>query len=373
MEAARAVAGSSLCCINTRHRRPSQLQESHLGGGCLRHDQRTRRSACPKRSRHALPGVDSRCLTRVFEMVVRRVTAVVGATHPRRESGIAVAMVLGSCVSLQFGAALAAQLFGELGSWGVTTLRLGIAALVMLLLVRPRFSQWERAQWRAVVLFGLALGGMNGSFYMSISYIPMGTAVAIEFLGPLTLAAVMSRRPRDAIWVLVALGAMVLFGIESFSASEPLHPTGVLFAVIAGAFWAMYILTSARVGAVIPGAGGLAAALVIATLLTLPLGASGAIRGVSDPGLLMMAIGIAFLASVIPYSLELSALRLIPARVFGVLLSLEPVVASLAGWLLLQQTLGALAMLAIGLVVCASIGSTLTARTPPAGQQPVRN
>ena len=273
-----------------------------------------------------------------------------------------VAMVLGSCVSLQIGAAFAAQLFGPLGSWGVTCLRLGMAATVLLLAVRPALHRWDRAQWRGVLLFGLALGAMNGSFYASIARIPLGAAVAIEFLGPLVLSAILSRRGADMLCVLVALLGVSMFGVESLTGGAALDPLGVVFALIAGVFWAGYILASAHVGRLVPGHGGLAAAVGIGALAILPLGADGVATGLADPHLALLALGCALLASVIPYSLELSALRSLPSRVFGVLLSLEPAVAGLAGLILLGQPLTALTALAIVLVVAASIGITLTAR-----------
>ncbi len=272
----------------------------------------------------------------------------------------AVAMILASCVSLQFGAALAMQLFPELGSWGVTTLRLLLAAGVLLLVARPRILGWSRRQWMHVLLFGVAIAGMNGFFFASIALIPLGPAVAIEFIGPLALAAVLSRKPRHLVWVGLALVGMALLGIESFDSGEPLNPLGVLFTLIAGAFWAGYILMGARVGASVPGTGGLAVAFLVAGMLTLPLGFGGVAAAIATPWLLLLAFGTAMLSSVVPYSLEFAALRRVPKHVFGVLLSLEPVMAALSGWLLLGQEVGLLAIAAIFLVVAASAGSTLS-------------
>lgn len=271
----------------------------------------------------------------------------------------AVALVLGSCVSLQFGAALATQLFPEVGAWGVTALRLTIAALVLLAVVRPRTRTWSRSQWRSVLVLGVALAGMNGFFYASIARIPLGVAVAIEFLGPLLLAAHLSRRPRDLACVTLAVAAMALIGFESITTATTLDPIGALWAVVAAAFWALYILANARVGESVPGHGGLAVALAVAAACVLPVGAPGAVHALTDPALLLVAAGTALLASVIPYSLELAALRRLPRHIFGVLLSLEPIVAALAGWLLLHQGVGALTLAAIALVVVASIGVTV--------------
>ncbi|HRO29915.1 DMT family transporter [Citricoccus sp.] len=281
-----------------------------------------------------------------------------------------VVLVIGACVSLQFGAAVAVQLFPVLGPWGVTTLRLGLAAVVLLGLVRPRIRSWTRAQWTAVVLFGISMGAMNGVFYAAIDRIPLGVAVSIEFLGPLVLAALLARRWVDGLWVAVALAGMALLAVDSASGDEALDPVGVLFALVAGAFWMAYILTSKRVGALMPGSGGLAVALVVATAVVAPLGVPGAAGAFADPALLGLGLLVALLSSVVPYSLELNALRRLPPAVFSILLSLEPAFAALFGWLLLGQESGLLRTLAIVLVVAASAGVTLTARRlTPAGSR----
>ncbi|MFK0403441.1 EamA family transporter [Microbacterium sp. NPDC090225] len=273
-----------------------------------------------------------------------------------------VALVIGSCLSLPFGAAVAAQLFPVLGPWGVTSLRVAIAALLLLVIVRPRPRRWTRQQWTAALLFGLSLAAMNGFFYAAIDRIPLGPAVAIEFLGPLVLAAVLTRRLPDAVWVGVAVIGMGLLFVDGVVGAEPLDPLGVVFILIAAGFWAMYIRTSAKVGAVIPGSGGLAMGLVVAAVLLLPVGIPTATVIAADPQLLLLAGITAVLSSVIPYSFELAALRRLPQRVFGVLLSLEPAFATLAGWLVLGQDASPLRLLAIALVVVASIGTTLGIR-----------
>ncbi len=304
------------------------------------------------------------------------------AVGPARSggTGVGAAMVLGSCVSLQFGAAFAAQLFPTLGPGGVTFLRLAIAAVVLLIVFRPALRAWRRGQWTSVLLLGLALAGMNGAFYASIARIPLGIAVTIEFIGPLVLAAALTRRWRDTVWVLVAAVGIVVLGLADGhggsgdgSTAGGLDPVGVVLALVAGAFWAGYILANARVSGRVPGMGGLAVAMAIAALAVAPLG-GGAIAVVADPHLVLLAAGTALLASVIPYTLELAALRRLPARAFSILLSLEPAVACLAGFLLLAQSLTVLQVVAVGVVVAASVGSTLSARgsgptTPPA--QPV--
>lgn len=273
-----------------------------------------------------------------------------------------VALVVGSCLSLPFGAAVAAQLFPLLGPWGVTSMRIAIAALLLVVVVRPRPRGWTRGQWTAAALFGVSLACMNGFFYAAIDRIPLGPAVAIEFLGPLVLAALLTRRAADAAWVAVALVGMVLLGVDGLIGAEPLDPLGVAFVLVAAGFWVMYIRMSARVGALIPGSGGLAMGLLVAAVLLIPVGVPTAVTVAGDPQLLLLAALTAVLSSVIPYSFELAALRRLPQRVFGVLLSLEPAFATLAGWLVLGQSATPLRMLAIALVVAASVGTTLGVR-----------
>ncbi|WP_144882275.1 EamA family transporter [Microbacterium paraoxydans] len=283
---------------------------------------------------------------------------------------VGVALVIGSCLSLPFGAAVAAQLFPILGPWGVTSLRVAIAALLLVVIVRPRPRAWTRSQWLAAVLFGVSLAAMNGFFYAAIDRIPLGPAVAIEFLGPLVLAAVLTRRLADAVWVGVALLGMALLGVDGLVGAEPLDPLGVVFILVAAGFWVMYIRMSARVGALIPGSSGLAMGLVVAAVLLIPVGVPAAATVALDPQLLLLAAVTAVLSSVIPYSFELAALRRLPQRVFGVLLSLEPAFATLAGWLILGQDATPLRLLAVALVIAASVGTTLGVRRDRRGDGP---
>jgi inner membrane transporter RhtA len=280
----------------------------------------------------------------------------------------ATLMVLGSCSSLQVGAALATHLFPAAGAPGATLLRLGLAAVVLLAVSRPRIKTWTRAQWRAVLLFAVTLAGMNGFFYAAIARIPLGVAVTIEFLGPLALSVVLSRRARDLGWVLLALIGVGTLGWTGESGSgTSLDVVGLVFVLIAAVFWALYILAGARASAAVPGRGGLAVAMTAATILLTPGGIRGAAHVVDRPSLLLVALGTALMASVVPYSLEFAAMRRLPRPTFGILLSLEPAVATLAGRLVLGQRVGPLAIVAILAVVSASIGSTLAsaaARTP---------
>ncbi|HZU93963.1 MAG TPA: EamA family transporter, partial [Microbacterium sp.] len=272
------------------------------------------------------------------------------------------AQAFGSCLSLPFGAAVAAQLFPVLGPWGVTSLRVALAALLLVVIVRPRPRRWTGRQWLAATLFGVSLAAMNGFFYAAIDRIPLGPAVAIEFLGPLVLAAVLTRRVADAVWVGVALVGMALLGIDGMIGAEPLDPLGLLFILVAAGFWIMYIRMSARVGALIPGHGGLSIGLLVAAVLLLPVGVPASVTVAGAPDLLLLAAITAVLSSVIPYTFELAALRRLPQRVFGVLLSLEPAFATMAGWMILGQDATVLRMLAVALVIAASVGTTLGVR-----------
>lgn len=167
-----------------------------------------------------------------------------------------VLLVIGSCISLQIGAAFAVQLFPQLGAWGVTTLRLGVAALVICALTRPRFWAWNLPQWIAVALLGASFAFMNGAFYHAIELLPLGLAVSVEFIGPLVLAAVLSHRLIDGLWIGLATIGMALIGVEKAFGAEHISTQGLVFALVAGFFWACYILASSRVGKLIDGAGG---------------------------------------------------------------------------------------------------------------------
>jgi len=286
---------------------------------------------------------------------------------PAGGSGAAVLLVLGSCTSLQAGAALALRLFPVGGAPGATLLRLALAAAVLVGVTRPRVRGWRPTQWRAVGLYGISVAGTNGFFYAALARLPLGTAVTIQFLGPLTLAAVLSRRWRDAGWVLLAVAGVLTLGLAGRpdgGTGHALDPVGVALVLVSAAFWALYIVAGSRASAAVPGRGGLAVAMTAGALVLLPFGADGAARVAARPHLLLVALGTAVLASVVPYTLELAAMRRAPRRVFGILLSLEPAVATLAGWVLLGQRTGPVAIAAVALVIAASAGAALTARAP---------
>jgi inner membrane transporter RhtA len=261
-------------------------------------------------------------------------------------------LVLAGIVSVQFGGALAQTLVPVIGAGGSVVMRLLFATALLLAFVRPRWRGHSRRAWLTVVAFGVALGLMNFTFYGSLAYLPIGVAVTIEFIGPLTLAAVLSRRWLDAVAVAAAAGGVVLIS-EAFSTPfAELEKTGIALALLAGAFWAAYIVLSGRTGAEFPHLEGLALAMVVATAVTLPLGVTSVPSWTVET--LLKGLGIAVLSSVLPYSLELLALRRLSARVFGVLLSLEPAFAALAGLIVLGQVLSGTQLLGMGLVVAAS-------------------
>jgi inner membrane transporter RhtA len=220
-----------------------------------------------------------------------------------------------------------------------------------------------RDQLRDVAIFGLALAAMNLCFYESLDRLPLGVAVTFEFVGPLGVAVFGTRRRIDAVWGLIAAIGIVLLS-EGDGGGE-IDPTGVVLALAAGGFWALYILQSARVGRS-PGVGGLALAAALSTVLGAPFGIAQGGAELLDPSILAVGLGAGLLASAIPYALELEALRRLPNAVFGVLMSLEPAVAASVGFVALSQSLAAVQLAAIALVVLASAGALRSAATPAA-------
>lgn len=273
-----------------------------------------------------------------------------------------IALVVVAVTTLQVGAAFAVTLFDEVGSSGAALLRLGIAALVLLTVWRPSLAGHGRADVLTAIAFGLALGTMNWAIYSAMARIPIGVAVTIEFAGPLGLAVALSRKPVDVVWVVLAAAGILLL-TNPFGASD-LDGAGIALALLAAAAWAVYIPLSARTGTLFPGGRGLAIAMLAGALLVAPAGIAQGGAELLAPAILAQAAVVALASSVIPYSFELEALRRIPARVFGVLMSLEPAVAALAGFVVLGQALGAGDLVAIGLVVAASAGAAAGAEGP---------
>ena len=274
-----------------------------------------------------------------------------------------VGAVLTSILSLQFGAAFATTLFSQIGPAGATTLRLTIAAIILGVIVRPRWSRWSNRQRKGIFALGVSLAVMNGAFYMALDTVPIGTAVTIEFLGPLTLAAVLSKRWADGAWVLLAFGGVLLLGLGDHGESG-LDVVGVIYALVAAAAWAGYIIAGSHLAATLPSADGLAGATIVAAVLTLPFGVVSGGSELLDPKMLAAGAAVAILSSVIPYSLEMWALRSLAKKVFAVLIALEPAAAALAGVVIIGQTLDSMTLVAIGLVVVAGIGTVVMNRKP---------
>jgi inner membrane transporter RhtA len=271
-------------------------------------------------------------------------------------------LVLGAVASVQIGASLAKGLFDDVGPGGTVLLRVAFAAAILAAVWRPSLRGRAREEWLLVGAFGLALAGMNFAFYLALDRIPLGVAVTFEFVGPLGVAVALSRRALDLVWVgLAAAGILLLADLTG--GGQDL--TGVLLAFLAGAFWAAYILVGARVGKALPGGTGLALALIVSTAVLLPFGVAEGGADLLDPTVLLVGAAVAALSSAIPYSLELEALRRLPAQVFGVLMSLEPAMAALAGYVVLSQVLSAQEVAGIALVVAASAGAARGAEEAP--------
>jgi len=266
----------------------------------------------------------------------------------------AVWLVLVAILSVQFGAAVAKDLFDEVTPTMMTWLRLASSSLILLALARPALRGRTRRDWLLVSGYAVSLGTMNWAIYQSFARIPLGVAVTIEFIGPLTLAVIGSRRPRDLWWAGLAGVGVVLLGLEPGEVTV----AGVAFALLAAAAWAAYILTSAGTGRAWPGLDGLAVANAIAALLLTVPALTDDHTALGDPRILAIGAAVGLLSSVIPYSCELTALRTLPPRLFGILMSLEPAAAALAAALLLRELLTPLQLVAMCCVIAASIGAT---------------
>ncbi len=271
-------------------------------------------------------------------------------------------LVLGGIASVQTGAAIAIKLFGTIGAGGAVLLRLVAASVILLAVWRPRLTGRGRHEWRLAVLFGAVLAGMNLAFYHAIARIPLGVAVTIEFVGPLGVAVVGSRRRLDLVWVaLAAVGIVALL----HGSGHGLDALGVAFAVLAGVLWGIYIHVNARLGRTFADGSGLALAMCVASLLALPAGIAEGGAGVVAPRALALGAAVGLLSSAIPYSFELEALRRIAPGAFGVFMSLEPGMAALAGFVLVGQSLAGRELVGIGLVVIASLGASRRVREAP--------
>lgn len=275
-----------------------------------------------------------------------------------------VPAVILAIVSVQGGAAIAKGLFPVLGAAGTASMRIGLSALLLLVVVRPRLGQLRAEQWRAVVPYGLALGAMNFLFYCALARVPLGLAVTLEFIGPLALALSGSRRWFDVVWALLAGVGIALIAPWGGHGVDVL---GMLFALAAGGCWAGYIVLGQRTAAVLPGTLAVAVGMVVGAVLVVPFGLASGQLATLTPHLALLSALLALFSSVLPFTLEMQALKSLPTRTFSILMSLEPAAAAVSGWLLLHERLTIGQWLAVVLIAIASAGATLTAaRAQPA-------
>ncbi len=272
--------------------------------------------------------------------------------------------------SLQFGAAIASHLFDDVGAAGASALRLGLAAVILLGWARPAVRSWSSERVLGSVALGVSMACMNAAFYEAVARLPLGAAITIEFLGPLGLAVVLTRRWRELLWVVLAVGGVAILGLgQHGGAGEPLDPLGVAAALVAAAFWAAYIVTGSRLATSESGVAGLAVASAVAAVLVVPFGVASAGSSLLDARVLALGAAMAVLASVVPYSFEIRALARMAKRTFSILVSLEPAIGALVGFVLLGQRLEPASLVGVALVVAAGIGATATA--PVEGDAPV--
>lgn len=266
-------------------------------------------------------------------------------------------LILAAAFSVQGGAALATTIFDRAGPLGAVLLRVGFAAVVLAVVAGRRLRRPDPT----IVSFGLALAAMNACFYEALHRVPLGVAVTAEFLGPLTVAVLGSRRRSDVAWIVLAAAGVALLG----SPTLDVDGLGLGFAVMAGGFWAVYIVLGKRMATAGDVVGGLGTAMIVAALALLPFGLVGGGARVGDARVLALGVAVALLSSVVPYVFELVALRLIRASTFGILMSLEPAVAALCGAVFIGQGIRGLELLAIAFVIAASAGASLRLVEPP--------
>jgi inner membrane transporter RhtA len=282
---------------------------------------------------------------------------------------VSVLLLLVAMGSIQAGASLAKTLFHSVGAPGAVALRTALATLMLVLVLRPWRTRIITGSWRALVVYGASLGVMNFLYYMALRTLPLGITVAIEFTGPLFVAIVSSRRPVDFLWVVLAAAGLALLLPVAHRAAN-VDPTGALFALGAGACWALYIVFGQRAGADY-GAQAVALGSVIASVIVVPIGIAEAGATLFSAAALPYGLAIALLSTALPYTLEMIALTRLPARTFGILMSIEPVFGALAGWVMLHEQLALVQWAAIAMIILASIGTTWTAGAPQASPVPM--
>ena len=288
-------------------------------------------------------------LAALVSLVIKEGSAAAGSIPP-------TVLLLLSTLAVQVGAVLAKQLFTVIDPIGATLVRTGLGAFMLLLIWQPQVWNHRRRDYGLLALSGLAIAGTNLAFYSAISHIPLGIASAIEFIGPLGVALVGSRRLIDLTWVILAAVGLILLTPIS---GAGLNLLGICLALISAGCWAAYIFLAIPVSRVFPGQDGLTLAMMMATVFLLPFGMKQVGVSLLNPTMFTYAIGLALLACVVPYSLEFSALKRLPPRIFGILISIEPAIATMVGFILLGESLGIRSVTAIGLIVTAAVGSTL--------------
>jgi len=270
----------------------------------------------------------------------------------------AAGLVVAGLICQEAGAGVAVTLFPQVGAVGVVAMRMFFSAVILLIAFRPSLRARSRGDWMTVIAFGLVLAAMNTLFYLALTRLHLGATVTIEYLGPLVLSVIVSRRASSWLWAVLAFAGVALLGRGGFTHLDPL---GVAFTLGAGAMWVCYILLSARTGGRFPRLEGLAIAMAVSSVVTIPFAALTAGTALLRPGVLAIGVAVAVLSSVVPYGLELFALRRLPAATFSILLSLAPALAALAGLVILHQSLTVLDAIAITLVVIASMGAVRAA------------
>ncbi len=269
----------------------------------------------------------------------------------------AVLAIIAAMVSVQAGAALAKHLFQSLSPQGITSFRLLFAFIILFITWRPWRNWPARKEWKSIIFYGISLGCMNLLFYLAIARIPLGIAVALEFTGPLAIALLASKRPRDFIWVITAVpGILLLLPITSFN--ERLDPLGILYAFCAALCWALYIVFGKKTSKAVHSGTAVTLGMCVGSMVTFPIGVIQAGSAIFAPAILPLVFLVAVLASSIPCSLEMIALGNLPAHTFSILMSLEPAIATLSGALFLNEHLTFLQCFAIALIILSSIGST---------------
>jgi len=272
---------------------------------------------------------------------------------------VPVLLLLVAMGSIQAGASLAKTLFQTVGAPGAVALRTALATLMLCVVLRPWRTRVGAGSWRALAVYGVALGVMNFLYYMALRTLPLAITVAIEFTGPLAVAVLSSRRAVDFLWVVLAVAGLALL-LPIAPAAANVDPTGVLFALGAGACWALYIVFGQKAGADY-GAQAVALGSVIASIIVVPIGVAAAGSRLFSLAVLPYGLAIALLSTALPYTLEMISLTRLPARMFGIFMSVEPVFAALIGWAMLHEQLSAVQWLAIVMIILASVGTTWTA------------